>query len=298
MSKKIICEYCNKEIYKSNKTRHQNSNECRNKQQNKDIILPLNEYKCKYCDKSFNRLDNKIDHENNKSCNANDIIMKFNTYKELKEKELELKNELLKQKDKDIDYFKNQLQIYRPNITATNYHDNSTNNITINNTININFNDIQKHLDKFNIHVLSDQSSLIKFIMPIFENKMKLINELRCGFATPNRTHAKSMCPSCKQIISYYLNDKQINDIKCKVFLSNTANELTDISEKICIDGKNNKLLSDTIVKNACINNKLLNEISTEEGIKNGIRKKNPMILVHEIIKYLKDNNIIDIKGV
>ena len=75
--------------------------------------------------------------------------------------------------------------------------------------------------------------------------------------------------------MTYYMNDKMINDIKCKVFLSNTANELTDISEKICIEGKNNKLLSDTIVKNACINNKLLNSISTEEGIKNGIRKKN-----------------------
>ena len=43
---------------------------------------------------------------------------------------------------------------------------------------------------------------------------------------------------------------------------------------------------------------KIILVISTEEGIKNGIRKKNPMILVHEIIKYLKDNNIIDIKGV
>jgi len=41
-----------------------------------------------------------------------------------------------------------------------------------------------------------------------------------------------------------------------------------------------------------------LNEISSEEGIKNGIRKKNPMILVHEIIKYLKKNNITEIKGV
>ena len=277
MSKKINCEYCNKLIYITHKSRHQNSKECRNKQLNKDIIIPLNEYKCKYCDKSFNRLDNKIDHENNKSCNASDIIIKL----EQKEKELELKNELLKQKDNDIDYFKNQLQIYRPNVNYIN-HDNSnntTNNITINNNININFSDIRNHLDKFNIHVLSDQSSLIKFIMPIFENKMKLINE-------------------CKQIISYFLNDKPINDIKCKVFLSNTAGQLTDISDKICIDGKNNKLLSDTIVKNACINNKLLNSISTEEGIKNGIRKKNPMILVHEIIKYLKENGITDIKGV
>ena len=115
--------------------------------------------------------------------------------------------------------------------------------------------------------------------MPIFKNKVKLINE-------------------CKQIMSFYMNDKMINDIKCKVFLSNSANELTEISNKLCIDGKNNKLLSDTIVKNACINNKLLNEISSEEGIKNGIRKKNPMILVHEIIKYLKENGITEIKGV
>ena len=92
-----------------------------------------------------------------------------------------------------------------------------------------------------------------------------------------------------------------INDIKCKVFLSNTAGQLTDISDKICIEGKNNKLLSDTIVKNACINNKLLNSISSEEGIKNGLRKKNKptaMILVHEIIKYLKENNIVNIRGV
>jgi len=274
MSKKINCEYCNKLIYITHKSRHQNSKECRNKQLNKDIIIPLNEYKCKYCDKSFNRLDNKIDHENNKSCNASDIIIKL----EQKEKELELKNELLKQKDNDIDYFKSQLQIYRPNVNYIN-HDNSTNNITINNTININFNDIQKHLDKFNIHVLSDQSSLIKFIMPIFENKMKLINE-------------------CKQIISYHINDKLINDIKCKIFLSNSAGQLTEISDKICLEGKNNKLLSDSIVKNACINNKLLNEISSEEGMKNGIRKKNPMILVHEIIKYLKEKGIMEIRGV
>ena len=278
MSNKTNCEYCNKLICKSKLNRHHNSNECRNKQQNKDIIIERIDYKCKYCDKSFNRLDKKNEHENNKSCNASDIIIKL----ELKEKELELiikqKDETIKQKDNDIDYFKSQLQIYRPNIINQN-NSNVTNNITINNNININFSNIQKHLNKFNIHVLSDQSSLIKFIMPIFENKVKLINE-------------------CKQIISYYLNDKPINDIKCKVFLSNTANELTDISDKICIEGKNNKLLSDTIVKNACINNKLLNDISCEEGIKNGIRKKNPMILVHEIIKYLKENEIIDIKGV
>jgi hypothetical protein len=275
---KIKCEYCNKITTKLNLKRHQNTKECRNKQLNKDIILEIKEYKCKYCEMLFNRLDKKTVHELN--CQFKDMYYKLSNKIIEKEKELELRDEIIKQKDNDINYFKNQLQIYRPNIINNdNSNNNITNNITINNNININFSDIRNHLDKFNIHVLSDQSSLIKFIMPIFENKVKLINE-------------------CKQIMSFYMNDKMINDIKCKVFLSNTAGQLTDISDKICVEGKNNKLLSDTIVKNACINNKLLNSISTEEGIKNGIRKKNPMILVHEIIKYLKENNIIDIKGV
>ena len=281
MAEKIKCEYCNKLICKSKLKRHQNTKECRNKQQNKDIILELKEYKCKYCKKIFNRIDYKNEHE--LSCNAKEIYFELTNIINETKKELEL---IKVQKDKEINiykeeniFLKSQLQIYKPNITATNYHDNSTNNITINNNININFNDIRNHLDKFNIHVLSDQSSLIKFIMPIFENKVKLINE-------------------CKQIMSFYVNDKLINDIKCKIFLSNTAGQLTDISDKICIEGKNNRLLSDTIVKNACINNKLLNDISSEEGIKNGVRKKNPMILVHEIIKYLKENNITVIRGV
>jgi hypothetical protein len=42
----------------------------------------------------------------------------------------------------------------------------------------------------------------------------------------------------------------------------------------------------------------MLNDISTENGIKNGVRKNKPIILVNEIIKYLKENNIMDIRGV
>ena len=113
--------------------------------------------------------------------------------------------------------------------------------------------------------------------MPIFSNKIKLTNE-------------------CKQIISYYIGDKMINDIKCKAFLCNSGDE--DISDKICHEEMNKNILSDTIIKNACKNKVLLNDISTENGIKKGIRRKNPMFLVNEVIKYLKENNITDIKGV
>jgi hypothetical protein len=290
MLEKIICEYCNKEIIKINKNRHQNSKACKNKQQNKGVTLELKEYKCKYCKKSFTRLDKRNEHELNRSCNAVDIITILESKNEIikqKEKDiitiLESKNEIIKQKDIDINiykeensFLKSQLQTYRPNI----YNNNNTiNNITINNTISVNFDDIKSHLDKFNIHILSDHTALIHFIMNIFSNKVKLTNE-------------------CKQIMSYYLNDKLINDIKCKTFLSNSAGQLTEISDKICKEGKNNKSLSDTIVKSACINNMLLNNISSEEGVKNGIRKKKPMILVHEIIRYLKDNALTEIKGV
>jgi len=114
----IKCEYCDKITTKLNLKRHQNTKYCRNKQQNKDIILPIKEYNCKYCNKLFNRLDQKNEHENNMSCNVKDLYNILSC--ELKEvkKELEQKNELLKQKDKDIDYFKSQLQIFRPNITV------------------------------------------------------------------------------------------------------------------------------------------------------------------------------------
>ena len=115
--------------------------------------------------------------------------------------------------------------------------------------------------------------------MPIFSNKIKLTNEY-------------------KQIISYYIGDKMINDIKCKAFLCNSAGELVDISDKICHEEMNKNILSDTIIKKACKNKILLNDISTEKGIKNGIRRKNPLLLVNEVIKYLKENNITDIKGV
>ena len=280
MSKRITCEYCNKAIYITHKARHYNSNACRNKQQNKDIILELKEYRCKHCNKCFNRLDQKNEHENNVSCSSRDILSILELYKGVKEKELELKNEIIKQKNDEILFLKSQLQTYRPNINLNSNSNNNSNNtnITINNTININFDDIKKHLDKFNIHILSDHTALINFIMNIFSNKVKLTNE-------------------CKQIMSYYLKDKLINDIKCKVFLSNSAGQLTEISEKICKDGKNNKSLSDTIIKSACINNMMLNSMSTEVGVKNGIRKKKPMILVHEIIRYLKENALTEIKG-
>jgi hypothetical protein len=281
MLEKIICEYCNKRICKLQIKRHHSTKECRNKQQNLDIILEIKEYKCKHCNKCFNRLDQKNEHESNVSCNSKDILSILNEKNQeiilLKDKY----DEIIKQKNEENAFLKSQLQTYRPNINSNNINNNSNNNtnITINNTININFDDIKHHLDKFNIHILSDHTALIHFIMNIFSNKVKLTND-------------------CKQIMSYYLNDKLINDIKCKVFLSNSAGQLTEISDKLCKDGKHNKNLNDTIVKSACLNNILLNDISSEKGIKKGVRKNKPIILVNEIIKYLKENGITDIQGV
>ena len=270
---KVQCEYCNKNVIKRNLPRHLNTKECRNKQQNKNIKSQLNEYICKFCEISFNRLDNKNEHELN--CQFKNMYYKMLNKITEKENELKSKENEINIYKEENSFLKSQLQIYKPNI---NYIGQNT-NITINNNININFGDIRNHLDKFNIHILSDHTALIGFLMNIFKDKIKLTNE-------------------CKQIMSYYIKDKMINDIKCKTFLSNSAGELCDISDKICQEELNKNILNDTIIKNACKNNILLNSISTEEGIKNGIRKKNPMLLVHEIIKYLKENNMTDIKGV
>jgi hypothetical protein len=251
----ITCEYCNKEIYKSNKKRHYNTKECRNKQQNKDIKLELKEHKCKYCDKIFNRVDTKNEHQ--PSCNSMDIYYKLTNIINETKMELKIKND-------EITFLKSQLQTEMPRINS-----NETININNNKTININFDDIKKHLDEFNIYILSDYTELIRYIMNIFSGKLKLTNE-------------------SKQTVSYYIKDKSINDIKCKTFLSNSARRLVEISDKICKEGKDNKSLSDTIVKSACENYEVLNDISSEEGVKKGIRKNKPMILVNEIIRCMR----------
>jgi predicted RNase H-like nuclease (RuvC/YqgF family) len=271
---KINCEYCNKLISKNQIIRHQNTKQCRNKQQNKDIILPLKEYRCKYCNKSFNRLDKKNEHENNKSCNTTDIIIKL----EQKEKEIELKDEIIKQKNNEINiykeenlFIKNQLETFKPNIT------NNDNRTIIINNLNINFSDIQNHLDKFDIKTLSNYDKFINELFKIFEGKIKLINE-------------------CKQVISYNVNNKYINDIKAKLFLCNASNELYKKVENVC---ENNKIpLNNTEDKKANNLKRLLGGILSEDGVKSSIRQKGYNKLLIEIIKYLKENEYMDIQGV
>jgi hypothetical protein len=286
MSKKIICEYCNKEIYITHKSRHYNSKACRNKQHNLDITLKLKEYKCKYCETIFNRIDKQNEHE--LICTSKDIYYKFQIKFEQKNNELEQTNKELELKDKEINiykkevnYLKSQLQIYRPIVNY--YNDYSTHNIKNNNNIiinnfNIDFNKIQDHIQNFNIHVLSDHNNIINFLMNIYKNKIKLTNE-------------------CKKVITYYVNDKLINDSKCKVFLSNCANQLNNRSDIVSKESKKEMLLDNNIVKNVCKNNIMINRICTENGVKNGIRTDKITCMVNEVVKILKEYGLVDIKG-
>ena len=261
---KINCEYCNKLITKIQLKRHQNSKLCRNKQLNKDIILPLKEYKCKYCNKSFNRLDDKNEHENNVSCNSKELLLI------IKEKEKE--NEMLK--NENI-FLKNQLQTYRPNVNIN--QDNRT-NIVINN-LNINFSDIQQHLHKFNFDIISNTDTFIKTLLNIFDGKIKLTNE-------------------CKQVISYYQKDKLINDAKAKIFMCNSSNELYKTVEEICQEAMKKISISDTESKKANNLKRLLGDIKSEEGVKGSIRKKGYNEILIEIMRGLKDNGYVEINGV
>jgi hypothetical protein len=102
MTNKIKSEYCGELIYKQNISRHQKS-----------------EYNCKYCEKQFNRIYNKNEHE--LSCNAKDIYHKLElkeqellsykeqkeqellSYKEQTKKELEYKDKLIEVKTNEAD---------------------------------------------------------------------------------------------------------------------------------------------------------------------------------------------------
>ena len=281
MSNKILCEYCNKEIYKSNKKRHLNSKECKEKQTNIiDIII----HYCKYCNKTFNRNDDKNKHE--LICNAKDLYheleqvkMELNLIKKQKDKELEQKDKEINIYKDDVIFLKSQLQIYRPTVNYANDYSttNIENNITINN-FNIDFNQIQDHIQNFNIHVLSDHNNIINFLMNIYKSKMKLTNE-------------------CKKVITYYVNDKLINDKKCKAFLSNCANQLSNKSDIISQESKTDKLLDNNLVKNVCENNIMINRICTEGGIKRGVTTEKITNMVNEVVKILKECGLVDIKG-
>ena len=258
---KVRCEYCKILTTKIQLKRHQNSKLCRNKQQNINVLLPLQDYKCKHCDRRFNRLDNKIDHENNKSCDVSNVIIKY--------------NEIIKQRELEIGHLKMQLEMSKDVKGNANVIINN-NAININN-ISIDFSDISKNLDKFDIYTLSDHTFLINFLMTIFHNKIILTNE-------------------CKKTITYSMNNKTINDIKCKRFLCNSANELMYVAERIC--NQNNKNIDDTVTKKANKNKVLLGSISTEKGMKNGVRTLDIALFIDAVVKYLKDNNITDIKAV
>ena len=274
---KINCEYCNKLITKTQLKRHQNSKECKNKQRNKDIIIPISEYKCKYCNKPFNRLDKKNEHENNMSCNSKDLLLIINETKKENELLKDKYEEIIKQKEEENKFLKSQLQTYRPNINYTNYQDNS-NNIVINN-LNINFSDIQQHLHRFNFNIISNTDMFIKTLLNIFEGKIKLTNE-------------------CKQVISYYQKDKLINDAKAKIFMCNSSNELYKTVEEICKEAMKKISIKETESKKANKLKVLLGGIITEEGVKGSIRKKGYNELLIEIMRGLKENGYVEIQSV
>ena len=250
MSMYIICEICNKNILKNQKSRHQKSKKCLDSRTNDNISLKY--YPCKYCDKQFNRLYNVNIHETN--CQFKDIYNKIQL--ELKDKDneiIELKNkkdnelkdkdieiiELKNKKDLEIMKLKNQYdclshtgrhreahidgqekiiidlrnQIYTLQLNKQEIHNH--NNIQIINNININFDEIKDHLDKYTIETLTNQNDIISFIYKIYQNKLVLLNDKR-------------------KIIGYYNNNENIKDIKCKNFLKNCAKQLYEPNYNLC----------------------------------------------------------------
>lgn len=195
---KINCEYCNKEIIKYQKKRHQNSVKCK-KIQIELNLTPLSiDYKCKYCNKILNQNEHKISHE--KICNAKDIYYEFIKHKEKYEDLINHKNELLKQKDNEIIYLKKLLN-KQGNTTINNTTNNTTNNIQQNVYININHpNDILSVIDKLDKqHMIKGGKGFGEFLMKFVLKDKIYINDIS------------------RKIISYKLNDEIIKDDGYKI---------------------------------------------------------------------------------
>ena len=138
-------------------------------------------YKCKYCNKCFNINDTKNKHE--LICNTKDIYYKLKyELKEVKnkEKELEYKEHIInKYKEENLEQkytitdLRNQLYILHQ---VSLVPKNNTNIININN-LNVNFNEIQNHLPHYDINVLSNKMSIIKFILDIFIDKLIVVDK-------------------------------------------------------------------------------------------------------------------------
>ena len=212
MENKIICEYCKKIISKTNKLRHEKSKSCAN-----SAIKTKSEYKCKYCEKTFNRLDKKNEHENNISCNAKELYHKI----ELKNKELEQKDNELTQQKKEIMFYKEQisdlkeqnkqmLNKIQPNNQTTNNqttNNQTTNNQTYNNCnfvyVNINCpDDITTALPNLTIeHEMQGGYGIGLFLMDYVLKGKILIHDIS------------------RKLMSYMLNDEVIKDNGTKIIL-------------------------------------------------------------------------------
>lgn len=275
MDCKIICEYCNKEIHKKHKIRHLNSKRCKEMQTN---VINNIENKCKYCEKRFTQYGNKNTHE--LICCAKELFHKYELLKEQKEnkeKELEnkekiyqniidMKNNDINKQDNVIIDLRNQLYVLQK---TTIEPKNIINNTYINN-LNINFNEIKNHLDKYTINVLSNKECIIKFILDIFINRLVLVDKK-------------------KKIIGYYLDNKNQNDIKCKKFLKSCAHQLIEPNEKLC--NTYSEIIEKNIMNKAHDNKVVM--FSIIDNINLFVRKQEGKLYIEYIIN--KINNKVDI---
>jgi hypothetical protein len=290
MVEKIICEYCNVLMYKTHKKRHQLSKRCEERRVN---IINNIAYDCKYCKKKFNLNNYKIKHE--LICTAKDICYEFELYKEKKEHELEnKKKELLSYKENKDKELENKDKIYQNIIDMKNNDINKqddviidlrnqlyvlqkttietkhvTNNTYINN-VNINFNEIQNHLDKYTINVLSNKDCIIKFILDIFINRLVLVDKK-------------------KKIIGYYHDNKNRNDIKCKRFLKLCVRQLIEPNNRLC--NTHNGIIENDIMNKAQSNKRVM--FSIIDNIDLFVRKLEGKSYIEYIINGI--NNHVDI---
>jgi hypothetical protein len=173
-----------------------------------------------------------------------------------------MKNNDISKQDEVITDLRNQLYVLQKTAIEPKH---ITNNVYINN-LNINFNEIQDHLEKYTINVLSNKKSIIDFILGIFINRLVLVDKK-------------------KKIIGYYHDNKNQNDIKCKKFLKSCAHQLIEPNNKLC--RTHGGLLEKEIMNKAMYNKDII--FSIIEDIDLFIRKQDGKAYIEYIINGIEE---------
>ena len=265
----FTCEYCNAMLKTQNSLiKHQKTNKkCITTRENKNIFIETEKYVCEFCDKEFTTKQSKDLHLKNTNCKV--IYDKF--------------NEKIKNKDDEINEFRNQIEILQAQLKETeikylkseleSMKDIVIKSVSAPKTINNN--------------QQNNQNNKYTFLAPFNLTKEEIKEKIEQNFTTEYFLNGQkgvaqftynNLLFDDENRIRYFCND---TSRKFFTFIDNSGKYVKDIKSKILTE----KIANDIILKSQNI----LSSIVNDDNIKLDIKIKYFGLMTD--ISKLNDNN-------